>query len=139
MMFSCQSDIEQKINSEGKKVFRYNESAGISFLDPAYATRFEDCWAMSQLFNGLVQFDEQLNVVPCIAKRWETNNEQTEYTFYLRNDVFFHDHKIFESGKGRRVSAQDFVNSFFRITDPEIASPGSYIFQNVDYSPRSKN
>lgn len=139
MIFSCQTGKEQKINTEGKKVFRYNESAGISFLDPAYATRFEDVWAMSQLYNGLVQFDEQLNVIPCIAKRWEINTEQTEYTFYLRNDVYFHDHEIFESGKGRKVVAQDFVNSFFRITDPEIASPGSYIFQNVDYSTRSKN
>ena len=39
-------------------------------LDPAFLT---DVYAISvahQVFNGLVQFDANLNVVPCIAKSW---------------------------------------------------------------------
>lgn len=121
----------------GKKVFRYNESAGISFLDPALSVRFEDGWAMSQLFNGLVTLDEELKIVPAIAKSWTVSEDQLEYTFLLRNDVFFHDHPAFPEGKGRKVVAQDFVNSFFRITDQDVASPGRYIFQNLDKSSRS--
>lgn len=129
----------KKGDLNGKKVFRYNESAGISFLDPAYSTAFEDCWAMNQLFNGLVQLDNELRVIPCIASSWEISDDKTEYTFHLRNDVFFHDHPQFEAGKGRKVVAQDFVNSFFRITDPETASPGIYVFKNIDKSERSNN
>src|SRR5215510_3694366 len=40
-------------------------------LDPAF---FTDIYAVSvaqQMFDGLVQFDANLNVVPCIAKSWE--------------------------------------------------------------------
>ncbi|MBX7094982.1 MAG: ABC transporter substrate-binding protein [Flavobacteriales bacterium] len=136
VLFSCN---EQRDSAElsGKKVFRYNESAGISFLDPALAVRFEDGWAMSQLFNGLVTLDKDLNVVPDIAKSWTVSDDKLEYTFTLRNDVYFHDHPEFPNGKGRKVVAQDFVNSFFRITDPDVASPGQYIFQNLDKSARS--
>jgi oligopeptide transport system substrate-binding protein len=122
-----------------KKVFRYNETAGISFLDPAYASRFEDGWAMSQIYNGLVTLDKDLNVVPAIAKSWEISEDKQEYTFHLRNDVYFHDHELFPNGKGRKVTGQDFVNSFFRITDPETASPGQFIFRNIDRSDRSFN
>ncbi len=127
----CGND-EIKDFSSDKKVLRYNESAGISYLDPAYSARFEDSWAIGHLFNGLVQFNNSLKVVPSIAKSWEMSEDGLCYTFYLRDDVFFHDDEVFESSKGRKVVAQDFVNSFFRICDPETASPGQYIFQNVN-------
>lgn len=135
VLVSCGDD--DLVLQDDKMVFRYNESAGISFLDPALATRFEDCWAMSQLYNGLVEYDNDLNVKPSIAKSWTISDDQLEYVFTLRSDVFFHDHPQFPDGKGRRVVAQDFVNSFFRITDPDVASPGRYIFQNIDRSTRS--
>lgn len=127
----CGSD--EPVDFGGNKtVLRYNESAGISYLDPAYAARFEDSWAIGHMFNGLVQFDKNLEVMPCIAKKWDVSEDGMEYTFYLRNDVFFHDDGAFENGKGRKVVASDFVNSFFRICDFETASPGQYIFQNVN-------
>ncbi|MFN3343122.1 MAG: ABC transporter substrate-binding protein [Flavobacteriales bacterium] len=137
ILISCGGDRKDSAEISGKKVFRYNESAGISFLDPALAVRFEDGWAMSQLYNGLVTLDNDLNVVPDIARNWTVTDDKLEYTFTLRNDVYFHDHPAFPDGKGRKVVAQDFVNSFFRVTDPDVASPGQYIFQNLDKSSRS--
>ncbi|MFN3918557.1 MAG: ABC transporter substrate-binding protein [Flavobacteriales bacterium] len=133
---SCgQKDVIKQ--DETKIVFRYNESAGISSLDPAYATRFEDILAMGHLYNGLIELDDNLNVVPSIAYGWEISDDKKEYTFFLRNDVYFHDHEAFFEGKGRRVTAHDFFFSFFRILDPETASPGKYIFANLDKSERS--
>ncbi|HRP59447.1 MAG TPA: ABC transporter substrate-binding protein, partial [Vicingus sp.] len=55
----------------GKKIFRYNESAGITSLDPAFSRNIENIWACNQLYNGLVQMDDNLNIIPCIANRWE--------------------------------------------------------------------
>ena len=133
---SCERNPED-INLDGKTVLRYNESAGISYLDPAFAARFEDSWAMSQMFNGLVQLDKNLEIKPCIAKRWEISDDGLEYTFYLRQDVFFHDHELFEGGKGRKVVASDFVNSFFRIVDPEMPSPGKFIFNKLNRSEKT--
>jgi peptide/nickel transport system substrate-binding protein len=82
----------------------------------------------------LLQLDEYLNVKPCIARTWELGEDGRIYTFYLRNDVYFHDHPSFEGGKGRKVVAGDFIFSLRRITDPEIASPGAWIFNNLDTS-----
>ncbi len=127
---SCTNKTENKNSS--KKVFRYNESAGISSLDPAFAKDLSNIWAVNQLFNGLVQLNDSLIVKPCIAKNWSISTDGLIYKFNLRNDVFFHDHFLFKNGKGRKVIANDFVYSFNRIIDPKIASPGAWIFNNVN-------
>ncbi|MCF8302578.1 MAG: ABC transporter substrate-binding protein [Bacteroidales bacterium] len=117
---------------DDRKVFRYNDEAGISSLDPAYAVNQPNIWGCIQLFNGLVQLDENLVVQPCIAKRWDISEDGTEYTFHLRNDVYFHkDKNVFHSKTERKVTAADFVYSFNRILSPEVASPGTWIFSNI--------
>jgi len=54
------------------------------------------------------------------------------YKFFLRDDVYFHNHQIFNNGIGRRVVAHDFEYSFNRLIDKDVASPGSWILNNVD-------
>ncbi len=122
-----------KKKTTGKTVFRYNEASGITSLDPAYAKGQADIWACNQLYNGLVQMNDDLEVIPCIAKHWEISDDGTQYIFHLRKDVFFHDDAAFNSGKGRNVTASDFVNSFSRILDPAIASPGAWVFNQVAF------
>ena len=119
-------------NNQDKTVFRYNESKGIATLDPAFAKSQTLIWPVHQLFNGLVQMDSALNVKPCIAKDWEISPDGKTYTFHLRNDVYFHDNKVFPEGKGRKVTANDFVFSIERIYDPATASPGAWIFNQLD-------
>ena len=119
-------------DDKNKTVFRYNESAGIASLDPAYARDQACIWATNQIYNGLVQLDDRLEILPCIARSWNISNGGLIYSFHLRNDVFFHDNELFKNGKGRKVTASDFVYSFNRIIDPEIASPGAWIFNNVN-------
>lgn len=120
-------------NNANKKIFRYNESEGITSLDPAFSRNIENIWACNHLYNGLVQMDDNLNVQACIAKRWEIAEDGKTYTFYLRSDVYFHDHELFENGEGRKVTAVDFEYSFNRILAENVASPGTWIFNNVDY------
>jgi len=127
---SCGTIGEEERNTD-KTVFRYNEAAGISKLDPSRTTSFEDIIAIGHLFEGLVALDEELKVVPAIAADWEISDDGREYTFYIRNDVYFHDNECFAASEGRRVVASDFEYSFFRIVDPAEPSPGKYIFENV--------
>ena len=113
------------------KIFRYNEAAGISSLDPAFARDLANIWACNQLYDGLVKLDDQLNVQPAIAKSWEISEDALQYTFYLRDDVYFHDNQVFKEGRGRKVTAYDVEYSFYRILDPETASPGLWVFNQV--------
>jgi len=90
---------------ENRAVFRYNESAGITTLDPAFAKDQAHIWVCNQLYNGLVQFDDSLYIKPCIAKRWTISDDGLTYTFVLRRDVVFHNDALFPQGKGRKVVA----------------------------------
>ena len=119
-------------SSVRKNIFRYNESKGIPTLDPAFARNQTIIWPVNQLFNGLVQLDDRLRIIPSVAHRWEISEQGRVYTFFLREDVFFHDHPHFPGGRGRRVTAADFVYSLNRIVDPQLASPGAWIFHSVD-------
>lgn len=109
-------------------VFRYNEAAGITSLDPAFSRTFENLWAVNQLFEGLVQLDNEMLVIPAIAKSWEISEDGLVYTFHIRNDVYFHSNSDF---KKRKVVADDFKYSFERIIDEKTASPGKWVFSKV--------
>ncbi|MBP5677484.1 MAG: ABC transporter substrate-binding protein [Bacteroidales bacterium] len=144
---------------DDKQIFRYNESAGIATLDPAFAKDQSIIWPCRQLYNGLIQLDTALQVQPCIAKRWTVSTDGLTYTFILRDDVYFHKNALFTHSSDncasssspklgevdvqrtdggvcqdstRRVVADDFVYSFNRILDPSVASPGAWIFRDVE-------
>ena len=120
---SCSS--KSKTN---KKIFRYNEYAGIASLDPAFAKNQSTMWPAHQLFNTLVEVDDSLNIKPSLATRWDISADKRTYTFYLRNDVFFHNDACFTASKGRRMTAADVAFSLSRIIDAQTASPGAWIF-----------
>jgi ABC-type transport system substrate-binding protein len=109
-------------------IFHYNEQTGIASLDPAFAKNQSIMWAIHQLYNTLVEVDKDLRIVPSLAKRWEVSDDRLTYTFYLRNDVYFHDDAVFAGGKGRKMTAYDVEYSLKRIPDSKTASPGAWIF-----------
>lgn len=113
-------------------VFRYNESANIQTLDPAFARNMAIIWPCNQIFNGLVQLDDSLQVQPDIAKSWQISPDGKTYEFVLRNDVFFHKHPNFGDDSTRIVVANDFVYSFDRVLNEKTASPGTWVFNNVE-------
>jgi peptide/nickel transport system substrate-binding protein/oligopeptide transport system substrate-binding protein len=92
-------------------------------LDPAFITDIYAVSVAQQLFDGLVQFDADLNVLPSIAKSWSASREGLIWTFQLRQGVKFH--------HGREVTAEDFVYSFTRILDPKTKSPRTWLFERV--------
>jgi len=126
-IFSCKNfSVDNEL-----KIFRYNESSGITSLDPVFSNTKSNIWAVNHVFNGLVDLDENLNIVSSIAKSWEKSNDGLEYVFYLRDDVFFHESIYFENQNNtRRVVADDFIFSFSRLKDKEVSSPGRWV---LDY------
>ncbi len=113
-------------------VFKYNEHKNIGSLDPAFSKDIADIWATNQLFNGLAQMDDQLNVKPCIAKSWSISEDALTYSFILRNDVYFHKDALFGKDSTRTVVAKDFEYSFNRLLDKQVASPGSWVLEKVE-------
>jgi len=129
LFFSCGNN--SKKNND-HLVFRYNEFANINTLDPAFSRTLQDNSVCNQLFNSLVQLDDKLNILPCIAKRWSISEDGKNYTFSLRNDVYFHKNKLFGKDSTRIVVASDFTYSFNRLREEKIAAPGSWVLNKVD-------
>ncbi|HSN60394.1 MAG TPA: ABC transporter substrate-binding protein, partial [Ferruginibacter sp.] len=113
-----------------KKIFRYNETSGIASLDPAFAKNQSVMWVVHQLYNTLVEVDDQLQIKPSLAYRWEFSDDKRIILFHLRTDVYFNDDAVFINGKGRKLTAADVQYSLERILDKNTASPGSWIFNN---------
>lgn len=87
-------------------------------------------WAVHQLYNTLVETDDNLNMVPSLAKQWDISPDNLTFTFHLRTDVFFQDNTAFENGKGRLMTAHDVEYSFKRIINKSVASSGAWIFND---------
>ncbi|HEY7492172.1 MAG TPA: ABC transporter substrate-binding protein, partial [Candidatus Tectomicrobia bacterium] len=92
-------------------------------LDPALITSTYDTFVAQQVFDGLVQFDADLNVIPSVASSWSASYDGLTWTFHLRKGVKFH--------SGREVTARDFVYSFTRLLDPQTRSPRTWLLERV--------
>lgn len=92
-------------------------------LDPA---RIRDIYGLpvsQQLFDGLVEFDQTLNISPALAQFWKASRDGLTWTFTLRKGVKFH--------HGREVTADDVVYSFTRILDPKTKSGAADLFAGI--------
>ncbi|MGB7337858.1 MAG: ABC transporter substrate-binding protein [Phototrophicaceae bacterium] len=89
-------------------------SNNVDTLDPNVTTFSSVGVVMGHVFDPLV-WQQPLGVfTPGLATSWEINDEATEYTFSLRDDVTFHD--------GTPFNAEAVKFTFDRIADPDTAS-----------------
>jgi peptide/nickel transport system substrate-binding protein len=67
---------------------------------------------VSLVFSSLARVDERGEIVPELARRWEISEDGLVYTFYLRQDVRWHD--------GAPFSADDVMFTIQAIQDPDF-------------------
>ena len=75
----------------------------------------------------LVQYDENLDPMPYLAESWEVSDDDTEITFHIRDDVYWHD--------GELTDAYDVAYTFERAIDPETAFPNAAFWTHYDQGP----
>lgn len=83
-------------------------------LDPFAIPTTEQAVMINQVYNRLLDLDNNFVVHPELAETWETNETATEWTFHLRHGVKFHD--------GRDFTAKDVVYSYRRLINPDDPS-----------------
>lgn len=101
------------------------------YLDPQIIYDIGAKNIIANCFEGLVALDGEGNIIPASAERWETNTDNTVYTFYLRQDLMW---KV-TSAAGKvigedyketfdaRVTAHDFDFGITRALLPETKCP----------------
>ena len=121
-LHSFAQEKEKEIPKRGGVYRRPLEFSPKTF-DPALCADMYAVIIIQQVFDGLVQFDKDLNVIPAIADSWRISTDGLIYSFSLRKGVKFHN--------GREVTAKDFVYSFTRIIDPDTQSTSSDFFARI--------
>jgi peptide/nickel transport system substrate-binding protein len=90
-------------------------------LDPHKTSAYASFQVLENVFDTLVEPDEELTMQPALAESWETSEDGLTWTFTLREGVKWHN--------GRDLVADDVVFSYDRIIDEELAN--SYRFATV--------
>jgi peptide/nickel transport system substrate-binding protein len=75
------------------------------------------------IYNGLVKYDKNLNIVGVLAKSWEISKDNLSIIFHLRKDVKWQD--------GAPFTAHDVLYTYKVIVDPKTPTPYSGDFKPV--------
>ena len=116
---------------DDRLVFKYNEHANISSLDPIFSSTLRNIRPVNQIFNGLITLDDSLNVKGDLAKKWIVSNDGLEYKFLIKKNIKFHKSEVFGKDSTRNINAYDFEYSFNRLKDPNLASPGFWSLDKI--------
>lgn len=93
-----------KETNQEAKVVRINVSSEPDSLHPWMSAATDTESIFMNVFEGLVGFDENGGVIPGLAKNWEISEDNLTYTFYLRDNVKFHN--------GKPLTAEDVLYTY---------------------------
>ena len=127
------------------KILRVGVMSNPPKLDPVFATDTSSARVIYQIFETLVDYDNDGKVQPLLAESWDISEDGTEYIFHLRKGVKFHDSiegKPTANG-GREVTADDWIWTFNYILNPDTNSPRAYFLDMIkgyqDYQDKKQN
>lgn len=97
--------------------------APISTIDTTQTTDKNTFTMVQHLFEGLVRFDKDTQIVPGIAETYEVSEDGLTYTFKLRADAKW--------SNGDTITSKDFAYAWKRLVDPKTQGPNAYLLDNV--------
>lgn len=80
-------------------------------------------YLLTNLFEGLVKKDDEGNIIPGLAYKWDVSEDKTKYTFKIRNDAKWND--------GTKITSRDFVYFFGEILKQNVKNEFNYHFDYV--------
>ena len=103
------------------QTFTYRFLDQFPTVDPQLIEEVSGSHVARQLFEGLMNQDAEGELIPGVATGFEGNEDNTEFTFTLREDAVW--------SNGDPVTAEDFVYAIRRAADPATASPYSWFVE----------
>ncbi|NOU35395.1 MAG: hypothetical protein HOO88_01260 [Kiritimatiellaceae bacterium] len=131
LLSACgRSDLDT-LRFKGEQVL-YGQTARIKGMDPAKAGDVSSSMVVGRIYEGLLEYsylDRPYHLQPMLAAAMpDISADGLTYTFRIRQGIFFQDDPCFPNGKGRELTAEDFVYSIKRIADQKVASSGYWAF-----------
>lgn len=106
---ACSSASEPATGPRDTLIF--SASADATTLDPHNTTDTESDQVIGMVFEGLLGFDEKMQIVGRLAESWGVAEDGVTWTFKLRQGVTFHD--------GAPLDADAVRRNFDRVLDPK--------------------
>lgn len=110
-------------------LYRTNEVGELRSLDPVGINDVTSHHIAHQIYDLLLDFDENLHLQPELAERWEISPDGLTYTYHLRKGIKFNDDPCFKGGKGRVFTAEDVKYSLTRVCDARTGTLGFDYFR----------
>lgn len=111
-----------------QQILYFGNGTDITGVDPHGTNGLPEARIMMSLFEGLVAKDPQtLEIVPAVADRWETSEDNMTYVFHIRENAKW--------SNGDPVTAHDFVNSWMRGLMPALGNEtvtSLFVFKNAE-------
>ena len=123
---SCDSGGGRAPCPAGKLCLEFGNMGDPQSIDPAQSSLISEDHILGDLFTGLTQYDARSLPVAGIATSWETSPDGLTWTFYLRHSKW---------SDGADLTADDFVYTLRRVTDPKLASEYAnllYVIKNAE-------
>jgi len=110
-------------------------------LDHPQAAERQASTTAWQMYDSLVWTGEGGTIVPQLAERWEASDDGLEYTFYLREDVVFHNGEPFNADavvfNWERVIASDFEYAYHWQTAIAVETVDEYTVKAILEEPNA--
>ena len=119
LIVACSND---KFNTG--QFFRIPISNEPPTLDWTLATDSVSFVILTNIMEGLTQYNSNMEPIPAIAKRWKVSKNRKIITLYLREDVLWTD--------GKPVTAHDFEYSWKRLLNPATAAQYAYFLFDIE-------
>ncbi len=107
------------------------EIHSITTLDPLFADNNSARRTLQILFEGLVRYNQEGEIIPAIAKRWSIGQDSLRYQFILRDDIYYHDSEVFNNGVGRKMVADDVKFAFERMARNTVPDDAAQLFMGI--------
>ncbi|MFT4122811.1 MAG: ABC transporter substrate-binding protein [Microbacteriaceae bacterium] len=117
----CSAGTGVDVSSSGESILRAAIAGEPDQLDPQKTSSYFSFEVLENVFDTLVEPDENLEMQPALATSWDLSDDQLVWTFHLREGVTFQD--------GTPFTADDVVYSYDRIIDEELTN--SWRFSTV--------
>ena len=106
---------DTKKSGDGKKILTIQLGPDVESIDPALNSAVDGANYILYLSDNLLKIDKEGKVVPGLAEKYEISDDQLTWTFHLRDGLKWSD--------GSDFTAEDFVYSWQRMVDPNVAAP----------------
>lgn len=102
-------------STTGEKILKVQVGPDPETVDPALNSAVDGGNMILHAFEGLLTLDENGQLKEGQAESWETSEDGLTWTFHLRDGLKWSD--------GTDLTAEDFVYSWQRVCDPNVAAP----------------